>query len=205
MKVLLINGSPNEKGCTHTALDEIRKTLEAEGIGAEIFWIGKAPISGCLACGCCKNGRCAIEDVVNNFSEKAQTADGFIFGSPVHYASASGALLSFMDRAFFSGGRSLRLKPAAAIVSARRAGTGNAFDSLNKYFTISEMPIISSCYWNNVHGTCAEEVLQDAEGLRIMRTLARNMAWFLNVKKAGEEAGISPPKTEPPARTNFIR
>ena len=205
MKVLLVNGSPNEKGCTYTALDEIKRTLEGEGLEAEIFWIGTKPISGCLACGCCAENLCAINDVVNDFLEKAEETDGFIFGSPVHYASAAGAMLSFMDRVFFSGGRSFKLKPAAAIVSARRAGTGSAFDGLNKYFTISEMPIISSCYWNNVHGTCPQEVLQDAEGLRIMRTLARNMAWFLKIKNAGEAAGICPPEAEPPARTNFIR
>jgi multimeric flavodoxin WrbA len=210
MKVLLVNGSPHEKGCTYTALAEIAKTLEEEGIESEIFFIGNKPISGCIDCGGCRKlGRCAIDDAVNEFTAKAYDADGFVFGSPVHFAGAGGAITSFMDRAFFSvsgnGRRAFYLKPAACIVSARRAGTTAAFDQLIKYFTISEMPVISSQYWNMVHGTKPSEVLQDKEGLQIMRTLARNMAWFLKCKEAGRKAGVPLPAREGREVTNFIR
>lgn len=210
MKVILVNGSPNEKGCTYTALSEIEKTFAEEGIETEIFWLGKNAVSGCTACRACgKLGKCAIDDVVNEFVEKAATADGFIFGSPVHYAAASGAITSFMDRAFFSaacaGNRVYYLKPAAAITVARRGGTTAAFDQLNKYFTISQMPVISSRYWNMVHGSKPEEVAQDEEGMQCMRILARNMAWFLRCKEAGEKAGVPMPKTERTVMTNFIR
>ena len=210
MKVLLVNGSPNKQGCTNTALEEIANTLNSEGIESEIFWIGNKPISGCIACfKCADKGKCAIDDVVNDFVDRAQTADGFIFGSPVHYASAGGAITSFLDRAFFSAKRSngncFYLKPGACIVSARRAGTTAAFDQLIKYFTISEMPVISSRYWNMVHGMTPEDVKKDLEGLLIMRTLARNMAWFLKCKEAGEKAGVRLPKQEDFIATNFIR
>ena len=210
MKVILVNGSPNEKGCTYTALNEIEKTFAQEGIESEIFWLGKNAVSGCTACRACgKLGKCAIDDVVNEFVEKAATADGFIFGSPVHYAAASGAITSFMDRAFFSaacaGNRVYYLKPAAAITVARRGGTTAAFDQLNKYFTISQMPVISSRYWNMVHGSKPEDVLQDEEGMQCMRILARNMAWFLRCKEAGEKAGVPMPVTERTVMTNFIR
>lgn len=210
MKVILVNGSPNEKGCTYTALSEIEKTFAEEGIETEIFWLGKNAVSGCTACRACgKLGKCAIDDVVNEFVEKAASADGFIFGSPVHYAAPSGAITSFMDRAFFSaacaGNRVYYLKPAAAITVARRGGTTAAFDQLNKYFTISQMPVISSRYWNMVHGSKPEEVAQDEEGMQCMRILARNMAWFLRCKEAGEKAGVPMPKTERTVMTNFIR
>jgi multimeric flavodoxin WrbA len=210
MKVLLVNGSPNKNGCTYTALTEIANTLESEGIEAEIFWIGNQPISGCIACfSCTKEGECAIDDVVNEFTDKAKTADGFIFGSPVHYASAGGAITSFLDRVFFSSGPGGRnrfyLKPGACVVSARRAGTTAAFDQLIKYFTISEMPVISSQYWNMVHGFAPEDVKKDLEGLQIMRTLGRNMAWFLKCKEAGAKAGVPYPQREERAMTNFIR
>lgn len=207
MKVMLVNGSPHEKGCTYTALSEIAKTLETEGIEAEIYWVGKAPLAGCIACYTCfKTGRCAFNDKVNEFAELAKGADGFIFGSPVHYAAASGAITSFMDRFFYSTPKdSIYLKPAAAIVSARRGGTTAAFDQLNKYFTICNMPVISSQYWNMVHGSTPEEVAQDKEGLQTMRTLARNMAWFLKCKEAGEKAGVQMPAREAFERTNFIR
>ncbi len=210
MKVLLVNGSPHPKGCTYTALEEVAKTLNEEGIETEIFHIGAKPISGCIAChSCSKTGECVFHDCVNDFLALAKDADGFVFGSPVHYAAASGALTSFMDRAFYSdmpsGGSAFYLKPAAAIVSARRAGTTAAFDQLNKYFTISEMPVISSCYWNMVHGSTPEEVKQDLEGLQIMRVLGRNMAWFLKLKEAGAKAGVPLPKKEKRFFTNFIR
>lgn len=207
MKVLLVNGSPNAKGCTYTALQEIATTLAHDGVESEIFQVGKKPISGCIACySCRKTQRCAIDDNVNTFLEKAQTADGFVFGSPVHFAAPSGALTSFMDRVFFAGEKSLfSLKPAAAIASARRAGNTVTFDQINKYFTIRQMPIISSTYWNMVHGAKAEDVLQDLEGLLTMRNLARNMSWFLRCKEAAEKAGVALPIQEAPVVTSFIR
>ena len=207
MKVLLVNGSPHEKGGTYTALSEIAQTLQAEGIEAEIFHIGTKPISGCLACGGCKKtGRCVISDSVNEFAELAKDADGFIFGSPVHYAAMGGAMTSFMDRLFYSIGRPLfYLKPGACIVAARRAGTTAALDQFNKYLTICEMPVISSQYWNMVHGTNPEEVKQDLEGMQVMRTLARNMAWFLRCKEAGMKAGVPFPVREDKVATNYIR
>jgi multimeric flavodoxin WrbA len=210
MKVILVNGSPHEKGCTYTAIDEVAKTLNDEGIDTKIFWIGTKPISGCIDCGGCRSkGKCAITDCVNEFVELAKTADGFVFGSPVHFASASGAMTSFMDRAFFSNlcshGNAYYLKPAACVLSARRAGTTAAFDQLNKYFTLSQMPVISSKYWNIVHGQKPEEVKQDLEGLQVMRVLGRNMAWFLKCKEAGIKAGVPFPKQEKNIATNFIR
>lgn len=210
MKVLLVNGSPHEKGCTYTALTEVAETLNEEEIDTEIFWVGTKPLAGCIACRtCAKTGRCAFDDRVNDFLDMAKDADGFIFGSPVHYAAASGAITSFMDRVFYadlnSGRQSFYLKPAAAVVSARRAGTTAALDQLNKYFTISEMPVIASRYWNMVHGAEPEDVEKDLEGLQIMRVLARNMAWFLRCKEAGMKAGVKFPKKEKNIRTNFIR
>lgn len=210
MRVLLVNGSPHAKGCTYTALEEVAKTLNSDGIETEIFQIGTKPLSGCTACGSCREtGRCRIPDRVNEFLDVAEDADGFVFGSPVHFAAAGGAITSFMDRAFFAGMRSssriFYLKPAAAVVSARRAGTTATFDQLNKYFTISQMPVISSKYWNMVHGSLPEDVKKDLEGLQVMRVLGRNMAWFLKCKKAGIKAGIAFPEREEPIATNFIR
>ncbi len=210
MKVILVNGSPHENGCTCTALRTVAKTLNEEGIETEIFQLGKQPLVGCTACGgCVQTGRCVFDDRVNEFLDLAAGADGFVFGSPVHYASAGGAIVSFMDRAFFAGSnakeRPFYLKPAAAVVSARRAGTTAAFDQLNKYFTISQMPVISSRYWNMVHGTKPEDVEKDLEGLQVMRVLARNMAWFLKCKEAGAKAGVPLPEAEDTIRTNFIR
>ena len=210
MKVILVNGSPHEKGCTYTALQTVAETLNEEGIESVIFQLGSKPLAGCTACGgCVQTGRCVFTDRVNDFLGLAPGADGFVFGSPVHYASAGGAIVSFMDRAFFAGSNSkeglFALKPAAAVVSARRAGTTAAFDQLYKYFTISQMPIISSRYWNMVHGTKPEDVAKDLEGLQIMRVLARNMAWFLKCKEAGKKAGVPFPKREETIRTNFIR
>ncbi|MGM9619021.1 MAG: flavodoxin family protein [Oscillospiraceae bacterium] len=206
MKVLLINGSPHEKGCTYTALREVADTLEHEGVETEILHIAAKPVGGCLGCGCCKRaGRCVQEDIVNEVLPKLSEADGFIFGSPVHFASASGAITSFMDRLFYAGGDRLRLKPAACVVSARRGGATAAFEQLNKYFTIREMPVVSSSYWNMVHGNTPEEVRQDAEGLQVMRVLGRNMAWLLRCRAAAEAAGVPPPERETPIATNFIR
>lgn len=211
MKVLLVNGSPNKEGCTFTALSEIQKTLAEEGIDSEIFWIGKKAIGGCIACGQCRTkGKCVFDDKVNEFTALAQQADGFIFGSPVYYSGVNGSLMSFMDRVFFSSGgqspKPFALKPAAAVVSARRAGTTSSIDQINKYFMIQQMPIVSSRYWNMVHGNTPEEVQQDEEGLQIMRILARNMAWLLKLKEAGEKAGVPLPKQEEQIHfTNFIR
>lgn len=210
MKVLLVNGSPHQNGCTHAALAEVAKTLNEEGINTEIFWIGAKPLSGCTACRtCAKTGRCKFNDTVNDFLEIARVADGFVFGSPVHYAAACGAITSFLDRVFFtdsqSGKGSFHLKPAAAVVSARRAGTTAALDQLNKYFAISQMPVVSSQYWNMVHGAKPEDVAKDLEGLQTMRVLGRNMAFFLKCKEAGLKAGIPPPIQEKRISTNFIR
>ena len=207
MRVILVNGSPNEKGCTNRALEETAKALNEESVMTEIFWIGSKPIAGCIACNKCGgSGRCALGGIVNDFLEIAETADGFIFGSPVYYAAATGTLTSFLDRAFFARNPStFRLKPGASIVSARRAGTTAALDQLNKYFTVAEMPVISSRYWNMVHGKSPEEVEKDVEGLYTMRVLGQNMTWFLKCKEAGEKAGIKLPEPEDPEITNLIR
>lgn len=206
MKVMLVNGSPHEKGCTYTALCEVKKTLEENGVEAEIFWVGNKPITGCIACGSCsKTGRCFADDTVNAFVEKARTADGFVFGSPVHYAAASGLLTAFMDRAFYCGKSAFVGKPAASVVSCRRGGASAAFDQLNKYYTISSMPVVSSQYWNQVHGSNAEQVVRDEEGMQTMRTLARNMAWLLKCIELGKAQGIAFPEAEPKISTNFIR
>lgn len=210
MKVLLINGSPNEKGCTYTALNEIASTLEQEEIGAEIYYIGKDPVAPCRACrACAKIGHCVINDKVNDFVEYARNFDGYIIGSPVHYGSAAGVIAPFLDRAFFvdfmSGHNSFIHKPASAVVSARRAGTTATIDQLNKYFQINQMPIISGRYWNMVHGANPEEVKKDEEGMQNMRFLARNMAYHLKCRESAQKAGIFPPKQEEVVFTNFIR
>ena len=209
MKVLLVNGGPHKEGCTYTALQEVAKELNKEGIETQIFWIGVKPISGCIACGnCFKNGKCVFNDVVNEFAEKAKEADGFVFGTPVHYASATGSISSFMDRLFYSTFTNpdlFRLKPAAAVVSARRAGTTVTYDQLNKYFGMNQMPIISSRYWNMVHGGTPDEVRQDEEGMQIMRILGKNMAYYLKCVEAAKEKGIKMPVQEEITFTNFIR
>lgn len=206
MKVILVNGSPNEKGCTYTALCEAAKTLEENGVEAEIFWVGADAISGCIGCGGCAGaGECVFGGTVNEFVKKAADADGFIFGSPVHYAAASGALTSFLDRAFYSGGAKMRGKLGASIVSCRRGGASASFDQLNKYFTINCMPIVSSNYWNQVHGNTPDEVRRDEEGLQTVRVLARSMAWLLKCIEAGKKAGIDFPTPEAKIKTNFIR
>ena len=209
MKVLLVNGSPHREGCTYTALNEVAKELNNERIETEIFWVGIKPISGCIACHKCSDmGKCVFNDVVNEFAEKAKKADGFVFGTPVHYAAASGAITSFMDRLFystFSNQDIFRLKPAATVVSARRAGTTATFDQLNKYYTMTQMPVISSRYWNMVHGSNPEEVKKDEEGMQIMRILGKNMAYYLKCIEAGKEKGVNPPELEKITFTNFIR
>ncbi len=205
MKVLLINGSQHEKGCTYTALSEVTKALNANGVETEIYQLGQKQVSGCKGCWACKKlKKCVIDDGVNEFVEKAAEFDGYVFGSPVYYASASGALVSFMDRVFYSGGKNLAYKPAAAVVSCRRAGASTTFDVINKYFTINNMQIVGSNYWNEVHGNTAEEVLQDEEGLQTMRMLGNNMTWLLKCIELGKEAGLAPER-ERKIMTNFIR
>ena len=204
MKVLLVNGSFHEKGCTYTALCEVAKALNANGIQTEIYQIGNAT-SGCRGCRACKKlGKCVIDDGVNEFVEKAANFDGFVFGSPVYYASAAGALVGFMDRAFYSGGRNFTYKPAAAVVSCRRAGASTTFDVINKYFTINNMPVVGSNYWNEIHGNTAEEAAQDEEGLQTMRVLGNNMAWLLKCIELGKLEGLEPVK-EKKVMMNFIR
>ena len=206
MKVLLVNGSPHAQGCTYTALCEVAAALEKQGIETELFQVGTKPISGCLGCGACiKTGKCVIDDVVNEFVEKAKDADGFVFGSPVHYAGASGAITSFMDRAFYGKGAVYANKPATAVMSCRRGGATATLDQLNKYFTISNMPVVSAQYWNMVHGNRPEEVKQDLEGMSTMRNLGHNMAWLLKCIEAGKATEIGLPEAEPKVRTNFIR
>lgn len=206
MKVMLVNGSPHHEGCTYTALQEVAKTLNANGIETKNFWIGIRPISGCLSCGTCsKTGRCAIDDIVNVFVDEAKDCDAFVFGAPVHFASANGSMISFMDRAFYSGKKVLEYKPAASVVSCRRGGASATFDELNKYLTIRNMPVVSSQYWNQVHGNTPEEVLQDLEGMQTMRTLGLNMAWLLKCIEAGRNAGVEIPVPESQIKTNFIR
>ncbi|MBO5424941.1 MAG: flavodoxin family protein [Lachnospiraceae bacterium] len=206
MKVMLLNGSPRGEKCTYTALSVIAKKLNTYGIETEIFNVGAKPISGCVACGTCvANGKCFMDDGVNEFVAKMAEADGLIVGSPVYYASASGQITSFLDRAFYSGSSKMTGKPAAAIVSCRRGGASAAFDQLNKYFSISNMPIVTSNYWNQVHGNTPEEVLQDEEGIQTMEILADNMAWLLRCIEAGKEKGIDIPSRPDKKRTNFIR
>ncbi|PKN51800.1 MAG: flavodoxin family protein [Deltaproteobacteria bacterium HGW-Deltaproteobacteria-13] len=207
MKVLLVNGSPNKKGCTYTALCEVEKELNKKDIETEIFYIGKKPIRGCTACAKCLDlGKCVFDDdVVNVALGIADKSDGFIFGSPVHYAGPSGFITSFLDRCFYAGSDVFTYKPGAAIVSCRRGGATAAFEQLNKYFTINSMPVVSSQYWNMVHGNTPQEVMQDMEGLQTMRTLGRNMAWLLKSIAAGKKAGIGLPEQEERVWTNFIR
>lgn len=207
MKVILVNGSPHEKGCTFTALCEIEKVLREEGIETEIFWIGIKPISSCIACGMCnKLGKCAIDDVVNGFVDKAKSADGFIFGSPVHYAGATGAMSSFLSRAFYSDKqRVFDHKPASVICSARRAGTTATYDQLIKFLGIKNMPIISADYWNMVHGSSPEQVKEDKEGMHTMRTLGKNLAYYLKLIELGKKNGIVHPEINKTDYTNFIR
>lgn len=210
MSVVLVNGSPHAKGCTFSALSEIAKTLNESGIKTEIFQLGLKPIAGCCGCGQCeKTGFCEKykNDKVNDFIRlcREKNFDGFVFGSPVHYAAPSGSITSFMDRAFYAYLQQHEIgKPAAAIVNARRGGCSATFDQLNKYFTISNMPIVSSQYWNETHGFTPKEQLKDREGLQTMRTLGRNMAWLIKCIKLGKEHGIEFPKLEPWQQTNFI-
>ncbi len=206
MKVLMLNGSANRNGTTFTALAEIGKILEQEGIGYEIFQMGGEPIRDCIGCGQCSEKGCVFgDDAVNEFVAKAKEADGFVFGTPVYYAHPSGRVLSFLDRVFYSSGRSFAFKPGASVAVARRGGTSSSLEVLDKYFGISQMPVVGSTYWNMVYGAKGEEAKLDAEGMQTMRNLARNMAWMLKCFEAGKEKGIGLPQTERESRTNFIR
>ena len=205
---MMLNGSPHDKGCTYTALMEVAGELEKAGIQTEIMHVGGDLVHGCMGCGACsKLGRCIYsQDKVNEAVEKMKESQGLIVGSPVHYASAGGAVTSFLDRFFYSGGAYAAHKPAAAVASARRAGTTATLDQLNKYFMISQMPVVSSQYWNMVHGGCPEDVKKDEEGLQIMRVLGRNMAWLLQSIEAGKASGSAVPEREKEKKTtNFIR
>lgn len=205
LNVLLINGSPNAKGCTYTALSEVERTLQAEGIATEMVHIGNRDIRGCIACfKCAETGRCVFNDMVNELAPKFEAADGLVVGSPVYYAGPNGTLTNLLDRLFFSTHFSKRMKVGAAVCSARRGGTTATFDRLNKYFTISEMPIVSGRYWNMVHGSNAEQVLQDEEGMQNMRFLGRNMAFLVRAIAAERDRG-GLPQQEEVSYTNFIR
>lgn len=209
MKVLLVNGSPRREGNTYLALRQIADVLESQGVDTEIFWIGSEPINGCVMCGGCRETkRCALGGVVTAFQDKALAADGFVFGAPVHFAGPAGNFCSFMDRLFYScvrDGKTLYMKPAAAITVARRAGTSASLDRINKYITYGHMPLVSSCYWNMVFGAKRGEVMQDTEGMQIMRNVGWNMAYLLRCIQAGREAGVEQPVREADLRTNFIR
>lgn len=208
MKVLMINGSCNEQGCTYTALSEVAKVLNNEGIETEIIQLGKAAYRDCIGCGACRklNNRCVFnDDIINQIIEKAEKADGFVFGSPVYYAHPSARLQAVLDRVFYAGSSVFAFKPGAAVVSARRAGTTASLDVINKYFTISKMPVVSSSYWNNVHGISAEQVSEDKEGLQTMRNISHNMAWMLKCIEKAKNNGIELPRVESGERTNFIR
>ena len=206
-KVLLINGSGNEHGCTFTALSEAARALNEEGVETEIIQLGKDAIRDCIGCnGCNGKGRCVFDDdIVNEWINKCNTADGFIFGTPVYYAHPSGRILSAMDRLFYAAGNYFTHKPAAVIASARRGGTTATLDTLSKYFGIAQMPVISSTYWNMVHGNTPEQTIQDLEGMQTMRNIGKNMAWILKCIQTGKNAGIETPTAETTEWTNFIR
>jgi multimeric flavodoxin WrbA len=206
MKVILVNGSPIKNGCCERALEEIAAALKADGVDSLIYWLGDKPIADCKACGYCKvKGECVIKDGVQDFLALAKDADGFVFAGPVYYAGISGGLKSFLDRVFYSGGHILKGKLGAAVVSSRRAGSTSAFDDINKFFSINEMPIVTSSYWNEVHGYSREDVEKDEEGLFTMRVLAHNMAYLLKALELAKEKGITKTIEGKKSLTNFIR
>ncbi len=207
MKVLLVNGSPNEHGCTYTALNEVEKTLNKNGVETVMMWLGKGDVPDCIGCkSCAKTGRCFVDDKVNEAVSMLPELDGIVVGSPVYYAGPTGQITSFMDRLFYVGS-GFDGKLGACVVSCRRGGASAAFDRLNKYFMISCMPVVTSQYWNQVHGAFGkgEDVLKDEEGLQTMRTLGNQMAWLLKCIEAGKANGISVPEREKPIKTAFIR
>lgn len=207
MKVLMINGSPHKNGCTNAALEIIADELKNQGIESEIVWIGTGAVHSCMGCGYChKNGKCVHDDdIVNEIAAKARVADGYIFGSPVHYASPAGSMVALMDRLFWSVGGDMKYKPAASIVSARRAGTTAAYDVLNKYIGINNMIQVPATYWNMVHGACAGDVAKDEEGVSVMRAIGSNMAWLLKLLQNTKGTNLEKPVEIKKARTNFIR
>ncbi len=206
MKVLILNGSPKSQGNTYIALNEVKNALEADGIDAEILHVGGLGVRGCTSCATCfKTGKCVIDDIVNTLAEKLSSSDGLVIGSPVYYAAANSTLTAILDRLFYSTSRmDKRMKVGASVAVARRGGCSATFDQLNKYFTISGMPIASSQYWNSVHGALPGEAAEDAEGLQTMRTLGHNMAFLIKCIALGKE-NFPLPEKEKPARTNFIR
>ncbi|MGN0814544.1 MAG: flavodoxin family protein [Candidatus Coproplasma sp.] len=207
MKVLMINGSPHQHGCTDAALKIIAEELRINGVESEIVWIGNGAVHTCQGCGACKKlGKCVWDDdIVNSIGEKIAGADGYVFGAPVHYASPAGSMIAVLDRLFASHGAQMQFKPAASVVSARRAGTTASYDVLNKYIGINNMLQVPSSYWNMVHGNSAEEVIRDEEGVTIMRAIGSNMAWLLKLLQSAKGTGLEKPVVIPKARTNFIR
>ena len=194
MNVLLINGSPHKNGAGFTALSEMEKVFQKNGINTELIQLGSQAVRGCMACNyCASHGKCTIDDIVNEFMEKGKTCDGFVFGSPVYYASATGQITSFMDRLFMVGRQSMKYKPAVAVVCQRRSGATNTYDQLNKYIGISNMIQVPSRYWNMMIGRTPEEVMKDEEGIQIMQNLAKNMAWLIKVLKVADNNGIGSP------------
>lgn len=210
-KVLLVNAGPHRRGCTDRALREVAGALEGAGVAADMFWVGTKPLASCIACHRCDElGRCVFDDRVNEFIDVMADYDGYVLGTPVHWGSATGAAAAFFDRAFYAvrrnpAGAALRMKPAAAVASARRAGTTATIDQMNKYFQLLQMPIVTSQYWNIVHGATPADVEQDAEGLQTMRVLGRNMAYLVRALRTAREAGLVLPAEEPRAFTNFVR
>ena len=206
MKVLLVNGSPHERGCTYTGLSEVAGKLEEEGVETELFWIGTGDIPGCRGCGACRKGRrCVIEDSVNDIGDRLDEFDGIVFGSPVYYSGPDGQLCSWMDRLFYSNQKRMYGKVAAAVVNCRRGGDSAALQRMNQYFLMCNMVVPGSQYWNQIHGFTPEDVMKDEEGLQTMRTLAQNIAWVLKCMEAGRKAGISMPVYEKWTPTHFIR
>ena len=206
MKVLMLNGSPNEHGCTDAALRVVAGALEKRGIEADIVWLGKQGVRECIACGTCrKTGKCVIDDKVNEIADVADGYDGLVVGSPVYYAGPTSTLTAFLDRLFYSAGGKFADKPGACLVSCRRGGAASSFDRLNKYFTINNMPVVSSNYWNQVHGSRAEDVEKDEEGVQTLRMLGENMAWLMQCIEAGKKSGVPAPVREAKIKTNFVR
>lgn len=209
MKVLMLNGSPHREGCTNRALEIVAEELKAQGIESEILWLGNGAVRGCIGCGGCKRSgadRCVFgDDGVADIAEKLKSADGYVFGAPVHYASPNGATVAALDRIFYSAGKFMQFKPAACVVSARRAGTTASYDVLNKYIGINNMIMVPSTYWNMVHGNAPEEVMQDREGVTVMRAVGSNMAWLLKLLERAKGTELERPVLVPKEKTNFIR
>lgn len=206
MRVILLNGSPHKEGSTHTALAEVAKGLQAQGIDTKEIWIGNKPVGGCTACGACgKLGKCAYDDLVNEIIAELDDCDGLVVGSPVYYASPNGSLIGLMDRLFYAASSKLAFKPGACVTAARRAGTTASLDALNKYFLFNNMPLVSSRYWNMVHGGNATDVCQDEEGMQVMRQLGLNMGWLIRCIENGRNNGIHKPEQENKIWTNYIR